>query len=104
MCIRDRINIDQYGGVRGSSTNHYLAKLNDFVLNSLDSPKTQVIVTLVDMKKAFEFLDHLTLIEILLKYLVSPSDVLWIADFLKKRKQIVKFGQNLSSYEELWGH
>ena len=46
--ISDKIDPDQYGNLRGSSTTHYLVKLLDFVLKGLDQPKKLAVITLID--------------------------------------------------------
>ena len=46
--ISDKIDPDQHGNLRGSSTTHYLVKLLDFVLKGLDQPKKLAVITLID--------------------------------------------------------
>src|SRR5665811_482045 len=99
--VEGKININQYGGLKGSSTNHYISKMNDFVLKSLETPKSKVLITLINMKKAFDLVKHLTLIELLLEYDIDPAVVLWISNFLKERKQVVKNGTLMSESRDL---
>ena len=53
-----------------------------------------------DFKKAFDLIDHYTLVQKLLTYEIPNSIVNWIMDFVTCRKQRVKLG--LECFSE-WG-
>ena len=61
--IGDKLDIRQYGGLKGSSTTHYIIELVNFILAAQDSAdQTAVLACLVDFSKAFNRQDHNILI------------------------------------------
>ena len=62
--IRGKLDLDQYGNIKGSSTTHYLIKLTDEAYRSTDIGEATTAVT-IDYSKAFDYVDHSILIEIL---------------------------------------
>ena len=54
---------NQFGGLKGISTNHYLIKLLDFTHSVLDSKKPKaVLAAMIDLSKAFNRCEHSKLI------------------------------------------
>lgn len=51
---------------------------------------------LLDLSKAFDLVDHNNLFNCLLNIGIETSDVLWIAEFLRSRKQCTRFQNNVS--------
>src|SRR5665811_1975071 len=96
-----KINVNQYGGIKGGSTALYLTKMMDFILKSLEIPGCTVIVTVLDMMKGFDLCDHSVLACALVDYGVDPYDILWICSFLKDRMQVVKIGNFQSEFRKL---
>ena len=61
--IGDKLDIRQYGGMRGNSVQHYLIELMNFILYNQDSTEpTAILACLVDFSKAFNRQDHSVLI------------------------------------------
>ena len=61
--IGDKLDIRQYGGIRGNSIQHYLIELINFILYNQDSNEpTAILACLVDFQKAFNRQDHSILI------------------------------------------
>ena len=57
--IGDKLDIRQYGCIRGNSIQHYLIELLNFILYNQDSPEpTAILACLVDFSKAFDRQDH----------------------------------------------
>ena len=52
----------QYGNTKGSSTTHYLIKLTDEAFKNTDKGKATTSFT-IDYSKAFDLVDHPTLIK-----------------------------------------
>ena len=56
------VSRDQLGGKKGCSTNHYLARLIDYIYNELDigpsEDRKSVAAMVIDLSKAFNRLDH----------------------------------------------
>ena len=61
--VGDKMDRSQYGGVKGSSTSHYLIDMISYILYNQDlkEPKA-VIAALVDFEKAFNRQNHHILI------------------------------------------
>ena len=52
--IGDKLDVRQYGGMRGNSVQHYLIELMNFILYNQDSTEpTAILACLVDFSKAF---------------------------------------------------
>ena len=73
----------------------------DFALKCLEKIGAVVIITLIDMTKAFDLVDHSTLAQILIKYNVDPTDIMWMINFLKNRKQVVKHNNLISDAQAI---
>ena len=58
--------------------------------------KSDVVVILYDFAKAFDVVDHNLLLLKLKAYGVSKYTLLWLADFLRDRKQFVCIDGNVS--------
>lgn len=100
--VEGKINLNQFGSLKNSSTSHYLVQINHFILKSAEIPGTTVIVAGIDSFKAFDLVDHKILVDLLINYFgVNEIDVLWIVSFLRMRTQIVKNGKVLSDEEFL---
>lgn len=69
--IGHHIDMDQLGGLPGCSVEHYLILMLDFTHRSLDKnhkEPTAVLAGLVDFSKAFNRIDHNTIITILVPF------------------------------------
>ena len=78
------------------SLSHYLSNLINFILKNLDKPNHYIILILLDLRKAFDLVDHNVLIEALLELEVDHNDVMWLAEFLRNRSQYTKDDNLLS--------
>ena len=60
--VRQFLSRDQFGGRKKCSTNHYLARLIDFIYTEMDkgtdSDRRAIATMAVDLSKAFNRLDH----------------------------------------------
>ena len=64
--ISDKMDLSQYGGRRGTSTNHYLIDFIFFILYNQElSEPLAVLAAMVDFKKAFNQQNHQILITLL---------------------------------------
>ena len=59
MCLSER----QYGGITGSSTDHFLLETWNKILVSLDEPDSAVNLVSIDFQKAFNRMDHTKCLE-----------------------------------------
>ena len=90
--IGDKLDMRQFGGVKGVSTMHYLIEFVSFVLYNWDLSKSHAVVgTMVDFSKAFNRVNH-TIIITKLADLGVPNWLLKIIiGFLTDRKLQVRF-------------
>ena len=88
--IKGKLDNDQYGNTKGSSTTHYLIKLTDEAYRSTDNGKATTAVT-IDYSKAFDYVSHDILIEKLIKLGIRGSVIILIISFLCNRKHCTKF-------------
>ena len=58
--LKDEVKLSpsQYGGIKGSSTEHFLIDTWDNILSSLEIKDSTVNLTSVDFSKAFNRMDH----------------------------------------------
>ena len=90
--ISDKLDINQYGGRKGSSTSHYLIDFISFILYNQDLPESEAVLTaMVDYQKAFNRQDHSTLVT-LLGDMGVPGWLLHIViGFLSERELVVTY-------------
>ena len=98
---------DQYGGRKGCSTNHYLAKLIDFIYTEVDggssSDRRSVATMAIDLSKAFNRLDHAKLLTMLYDMGVPVCALRLLKSYLTDRTMRVHLSGAVSSVYELWG-
>ena len=88
--IKESLNDpSQFGNVKGSSTTHYLIKLTNKAFRSTDKGLATTAIT-IDYSKAFDLVDHTTLITKLLELGVRRKVIKLIASFLTNRKHYTK--------------
>ena len=80
----------QYGNIRSTSTSHYLVSLLDYIYTNLEKRKTSVAATFIDFSKAFDLVDHTTVIKKAAALGLRECLVAWLADFLTDRHQAVR--------------
>ena len=102
--IGHKIDISQYGALKGSSTANYLIDLVNFILYNQDLKNPQAILGIMyDFSKAFNRQDHNTLITIL-SDLGTPGWLLkLVMAFLTNRSIILKYKGCQSTEESLPG-
>ena len=94
----------QCGGLRKSSVSHYLIKLLQFIHLNIDKDQTHaVIMSAVDMAKAFNRMSHKQVIEDLHDMRVPGWMLLILISYLSDRKMTLKFKNILSSLRSLPG-
>ena len=102
--IGDKIDIRQYGGIRGNSVTHYLVELLNFILLNQDSTdQTAILACMVDFSKAFNRQNHNLLITKLSDMGVPSWLLKVVMAFLTDRKMVVRYKSKLSSIKDLPG-
>ena len=93
---------DQYGFRSGSSTSRALISLHDHIVSCLDNINAAGVQLITyDFSKAFDRIRHDVIIQRLIECNMPAELVLWIASYLKKRRQYVKIGTDESSSLEV---
>ena len=109
--IRTEVTLcdNQYGGIRGSGTNHYLVDCWDKILRSLDLFDSAVSLLLINFSKVFDRMSHAICIRALADSGASSETLALVASFLRvkiisslSKERLVKGGSpqgpNLGNY------
>ena len=100
-------NLDpgQYGGLKGTGTDHMLVLVVDRILQLLDinSAKSAVLMAMVDWTAAFDMQDPTIAIQKFIKMGVRSSLTPLLISYLSGRTMRVKFNGDLSKYMMLTG-
>ena len=95
------------GGRVGCSTNHYLARLVDFIYAEIDfgtkNDRRAVSTMAVDLSKAFNRLDHTKLLTMLHDMGVPTCALRLLRSYLTGRRMRVHLNGVISDVHELWG-
>ena len=75
--IGKKIDLRQFGSIKGSSTSLCLADLLHW-LKSLDKPGHYLYTCFLDFSKAFDRIDHTILVQKLINLDVRPALISWI--------------------------
>lgn len=82
------VSKSQFGFQPGKCTVDAVFDMMDFVADSLNS-KSNVVTVLLDMSKAFDYVDHQVLAAILIRYGIRGNCLNWLKSYLTNRKQSV---------------
>ena len=98
--LEPHIGLDQLGGLPGCSIVHYIIRMFDFVLRNLDdaskTPKA-VIAATVDFSKAFNRMEHNTIITILSDLNIPTCALRIIISYLSNRSLCIRYHGAVSS-------
>ena len=95
--IGDKFDQKQFGAIKGRSTSHALVDIMHKWHKALDEQQS-VRVVFVDYAKAFDHVDHPTVMKKLAALGVPPILLRWIHSFLMNRRQRVKIGDAFSDW------
>jgi exonuclease III len=96
------LNTRQFGFRQHHSTEQLLQSLLQIWRTKLDGHKPCYISALsLDVKKAFDSVNHATLLRKLPNFMLSQSAIQLLSSYLKNRKQIMKIGQTKSTPLEI---
>ena len=97
--IYDNIDPGQFGGLKGTGTEHMLVCLVDRILQLLDAQTAQsaVIAAMVDWSAAFDMQDPTLAIQKFIKMGVRSSLIPLLISYLSDRQMTVKYNGELSS-------
>ena len=102
--IGSKLDWSQYGGVKGSSTNHYLIDLITFILYNQDLKEPRaVLAAMIDFEKAFNRQNHYKLMAKLNDLGVPGWLLNIIKGFLEERTLIVNYKGQKSGSKDMPG-
>ena len=97
-----KLDLKQFGSLRGRSTSHALVDLIHTWCQTLE--QSQVVrLVFIDFYKAFDRVDHTTVVKNLVDLGIPGSLLKWLVSFLANRRQRVKIATLYSSWLELNG-
>ncbi|XP_071963865.1 uncharacterized protein [Antedon mediterranea] len=99
--ISSKIDVNQFGNVKGLSTAHYLTHLVHYLCQGAENKHNVGTMVLTDFSKAFDLIDHTILVNKIIDIGVRGALVPWLCDFLFMRMQCVKYNGTLSNYSYL---
>lgn len=95
--ISSKFDPKQFGAIKGRSTSHALVDILHKWHRALDS-RQAVRIVFVDYAKAFDHVDHPTVMKKLEAIGVPPVILRWLHSFLQDRQQRVKIGDVYSDW------
>ena len=98
-----KLKLNQYGGVKGSGTEHFLVRLWQNVLENIEDPRAGSLITSIDFAKAFNRLDFSHCIRCLQAKGADTNLIRIVASFLSGRVMRVKVGDELSAPRAVLG-
>ena len=88
--INEIIYKHQYGFRAGHNTSHPVLHLTDKIYNAMNTkPSGKTLTIFIDLKKAFDTVDHSILLEKMKIYGVRNTENLWFENYLSDREQFV---------------
>ena len=84
--INNTLSNSQYGFRNNSTTSHALIDLHEQLTKSIDN-KLSTIGVFIDLKKAFDTIDHTLLLQKLNRYGIRGIANAWLDSYLKERLQ-----------------
>jgi hypothetical protein len=100
--VRDKLDKRQYGALKGRSTTHALIDIIHHWHQALENNET-VRAVFIDYAKAFDHVDHSTIIRKLYNFGVDNVLIRWVCSFLAQRVQRVKLIDCFSEWLPLKG-
>ena len=89
---QDGIRENQYSGMKGAGTEHFLLELWQGVLEDFEDPRAATLLTSIDYSKAFNRLDFRNCLDSLAEKGACTNLLRIVASFLTGRKMTVKVG------------
>ena len=97
------INTNQFGGIRGCGTTHFLVECWDRILRAVDQPESAASILSIDFSKAFNRMGHAECISALSRCGASDESIQMIIAFLSDRKMKFKVNGSYSTEREVKG-
>ncbi len=97
--VQHKIDPQQFGPLKASSTTFCLLNMFENWLSSLDQPDHYLRICYLDFSKAFDNTDHNVLVKKFIDLGVRRSLIAWLCSFYSDRRQAVKFNSLISDWE-----
>ena len=94
------LNENQYGFRSNRSTSYALLELMEKITDSIDKKK-YIVGVFIDLKKAFDTIDHSILLKKLEFYGVRGIALDWLSSYLRNRKQYVEIDNVMSFFLDI---
>ena len=94
---------NQFGGVKGSGSEHFLVTLWQKVLENAEDPRAASVLTSIDYSKAFNRLDFKHCLRALKAKGACTQLLKIVASFLSDRNMLVKIGNSFSEPRKVMG-
>ena len=102
--VRPHINHDQMGGLPGCSVEHYIIKMIQFILSSMDGDKNAAVLAIpVDFSKAFNRMLHSDILCNLDALNVPNCATRLIKSYLTRRSMCIRYKGAESSFQDCPG-
>ena len=88
----------QFGFRKGRSATHAVTYLSDYIRSNMDIGNCTGAIY-IDLRKAFDTVDHGTLLSRLQEYGIKNRELEWFSDYLFNRKQLVQYNNTTSETE-----
>lgn len=100
--VSSKFDAKQFGGLKGRSTIHALVDILHLWHTALNDERS-IRVVFIDYAKAFDHVDHPTVLRKMVGMGIPDFIVQWMFSFLSDRQQRVKIGSNISQWLNLKG-
>ena len=88
--INDILYKHQYGFRAGHNTSHPVLHLSEKIYSALNQkPSAKTLTIFIDLKKAFDTVDHKILLSKMEHYGIRNNTNLWFKNYLNEREQFV---------------
>ena len=94
------ISLSQFGFQKNKSTTDAIEHLTNFIYSNLNNKKS-IINVLIDLRKAFDTVNHNLLLQKLYRYGIRGLVHHWFASYLTNRQQYVSVGSKVSSVKPI---
>ncbi len=98
LCSKNILSDSQSGFRSKHSTTTTLLDVQDYILNNMDKGLATGVIFL-DLKKAFDTVNHEILIKKLAKYGINGNELNWFKSYLHNRSQAVRVNSSLSDFK-----
>ena len=93
----------QYGGLKGSGTDQFLAEVWNNIHETIEDPTKAVALMSVDFSKAFNRLSHAACLGKMREKYASNQSLSLVYSFLQGRKMAIRSGATLSTFRDVNG-